>query len=143
MNTQQRVRMADEYFSRYNCAQAVTASFKDVIGIDEKTALMLSSSFGAGFGKLREVCGAFSGMAIVAGLLYGDYGTDDAGKQAHYALIQKLADRFKQRHGSIICRDLLAAAEASDHPEIKPCGELVRDAVTLMCELIEEKENGK
>ncbi len=139
MTVNQRVKLADDYHSRgYNCAQAVTASFKDVAGLDEKTALMLSSSFGGGFGMLKEVCGAFSGMAIIAGMLYGDY-HDDAGKQAHYALVQDLAERFRALHGSLICRDLLAAAEASEHPEVKPCGEIVRSAVRLMCEFIDEK----
>ncbi len=139
MTVNQRVKLADDYHSRgYNCAQAVTASFADVAGLDEKTALMLSSSFGGGFGMLGEVCGAFSGMAIIAGMLYGDY-HDDAGKQAHYALVQELAERFRALHGSLICRDLLAAAEASEHPEVKPCGEIVRSAVRLMCEFIDEK----
>jgi C_GCAxxG_C_C family probable redox protein len=140
MTVEQRVRLADKYFSGYNCAQAMTASFADIFGLDEKTALMLSSSFGAGFGKLREVCGAFSGMAIIAGLLYGDYAYgDDDKKQAHYAFIQELAEKFKTLHGSLICRDLLAAAEASEHPEIKPCAEIVRSAVRIMCEAIDEK----
>jgi C_GCAxxG_C_C family probable redox protein len=139
MTVDQRVKLADDYHSRgYNCAQAVTASLRDFAGFDERTALMLSSSFGGGFGKLQEVCGAFSGMAIIAGMLYGDY-HDDAGKQAHYALVRELAERFKALHGTLICRELLAAAEASEHPEIKPCGEIIRSAVRLMCEIIDEK----
>jgi hypothetical protein len=79
-------------------------------------------------------------MAMIAGLLYGDYGTSGDGKLAHYALIRELADRFKQRHDTIICRDLLAAGDAAG---INPCPGLILDAVSIMSEFIEEKESGK
>ncbi|MEN6490015.1 MAG: C-GCAxxG-C-C family protein, partial [Smithella sp.] len=59
---------AMELFRRgYNCAQSVFAAFCEDMGIDFETALKLSSSFGAGMGRLREVCGAVSGMFAVVG----------------------------------------------------------------------------
>ena len=93
----------------YNCAQSVFAAFCDVCGMDKEAALRLSSSFGGGFGRLREVCGAVSGMAMVAGALrgYSDPNDPDA-KAAHYALIREMAERFRAESGSIICRELLA-----------------------------------
>ena len=51
--------------SGYNCAQAVVLAFEDVTGIDNTMATKLSSSFGGGMGRLREVCGAVSGMFFV------------------------------------------------------------------------------
>ena len=96
--------------SGYNCAQAVFVAFSDVTGLDEKTALMLSSSFGGGMGRMREVCGTFSGMVLVLGLLYGydaSNETETANKKLHYARVQELAERFRAEFGSIICRELL------------------------------------
>ena len=55
----------------YNCAQSVFTAFCDLHGMDEKEALRLGSSFGGGMGRLREVCGALSGIFMTAGLLYG------------------------------------------------------------------------
>ena len=67
-----RVEIALELFNEgYNCAQAVFAAFADKYGIDKDTAMKLSSSFGGGMGRMREVCGAVSGMFMVAGLETG------------------------------------------------------------------------
>ena len=99
----------------YNCAQAVLLAFADVLSIDKKTAAMLSSSFGGGMGRLREVCGAVSSMFLIAGLVKGyDRPDDDEAKAAHYQLIQTLAYKFKEENGSIICRELLGLAEGAD-----------------------------
>ncbi len=64
--------LAKELFTKgYNCSQSVVLAFCDETGLDSETALKISSSFGAGMGRLREVCGAVSGMFIVAGMLDG------------------------------------------------------------------------
>lgn len=60
----------------YNCAQSVFVAFEEECGLERSCALKLSSSFGGGMGRLREVCGAVSGMFMVAGMLYG-YDTPD------------------------------------------------------------------
>ena len=91
-----------------NCAQAVVLAFKDELGMDEKTAARLASSFGGGIGRLREVCGAVSGMMMVYGLLKGyDDLKDPEAKKAHYANVQALANRFREENGAIVCRELL------------------------------------
>lgn len=149
LTKEQRMQMSQDYFyAGYNCAQSVVASFKDVMGLDEKTALMLSSSFGGGVGRLREICGAVSGIAMVAGMLYGDIDpNDDTTKADHYALIQSLAEEFRKKHETIICRDLLDKAETCPQPdtrtkeyyESRPCAKLVEDAVCITCDLIDSK----
>lgn len=127
----------------YNCAQSVFAAYQDELGIDFDTALKISSSFGGGMGRLREVCGAMTGLFMVAGIKYGYADPDDAGgKAAHYQLIQNLASRFRERYGSIICRDLLQLEEqvSDPTPEIRteqyyqkrPCAEYVRFAAGLL-----------
>ena len=108
-----RGELAKKYFDEgYNCAQAVVLAFADLIKIDKDDLLKIASSFGGGFGRLREVCGAFSGMSIVVGYLCGYSLTDSQNKMEHYALIRELAEKFKQRNGgSIICRELIAGTE--------------------------------
>ena len=58
----------------YNCSQAVTLAFAEELearGISREMAAGLASSFGGGLGRLREVCGCVSGMALVCGALEG------------------------------------------------------------------------
>lgn len=105
----ERAEAAAENFRQgYNCAQSVCLAFADVLKLDRETILKLSSSFGGGMGRLREVCGAVSAMFMIAGVMRGySSPNDDTVKSAHYALIQSLAEEFKAQHGTIICRELL------------------------------------
>ena len=131
----------------YNCAQSVFCAFAEDLGIDFKTALKLSSSFGGGMGRLREVCGAVSAMFMIAGLKYG-YTTpnNDEIKGKHYARIQELAERFKEKHGTIICRELLGLDIKQDSPipskrteqyyKDRPCEGIIRDAAKIISEYI-------
>lgn len=132
----------------YNCAQAVTLAFAEEMGINEETAARISSSFGGGMGRLREVCGCVSGMAIVAGELYGyDDPKAKEEKAAHYALIQELADEFRKENGSIICRELLSGItdDTSPSPEARtesyykkrPCARLAACAAGILERKIE------
>ncbi len=145
------VEKARELFIRgYNCAQAVFIAFCDLTGYDEDDAARISSSFGGGMGRLREVCGAVSGAFMVAGCLYGYADeTDKNAKTAHYALIQDIAARFRERNGTIVCRELIGA-EANDKSAVptdrtadfykrRPCVELVEIAAEIMDEIIKEK----
>ena len=104
-----RQQKALDLFERgYNCAQAVAAAFADLTPLDEATVLRLSSSFGGGLGRLREVCGAASGMALIAGFLYGyDDPTDKTVKANHYTRVQQMANAFVQGNGALRCADIL------------------------------------
>ncbi len=120
----------------YNCAQSVLGVYAAELGLPLETAMALASSFGGGMGRMREVCGAVSGMFLAAGLKFGGYGpTDHAGKKTHYARIQELARRFQAETGSIICRELLGLGAGKEDPtpalrtpayyQKRPCGDLV------------------
>ena len=133
----------------YNCAQAVVLAFAAETGLNPDDLARLSSSFGGGLGRLREVCGAVSGMAIVAGLLYGyDDPADGQAKAAHYERIQTLAKQFEAENGSIICRELLGLGRKHDAPtpearsadfyKKRPCRELVGMAAELLDAYIKE-----
>lgn len=110
-------KAVENFKSGYNCAQSVFLAFAEDFGFDKETALKLSSSFGGGMGRLREVCGAVSSMFAIAGLKHGyTSNNDDDSKAKHYELIQALAEKFKSETGSIICRELLNLEEGPDSP---------------------------
>lgn len=139
----------DLFKEGYNCAQSVFLAFEDQYDMDRSTALKLSSSFGGGMARLREVCGAVSGMFMVAGILYGYDGAKDyEGKKQHYERIQQLAKEYELRNGSIICRDLLGLGKGKDIPvpekrtenyyKKRPCPELIGVAAAIMEQYILE-----
>ena len=118
--------------------------------MDLNTALLLTSSMGGGMGRLREVCGAVSGMFLMAGLAFGYTDPKDMeAKAAHYARIQKLAAAFKERNGSIVCRELLGetagtgsrpAERTPAYYKARPCEELVADAAQLLEQMLTEEK---
>lgn len=135
---------AKAYFLQgYNCAQSVLLAFHEELGLEKEMAARLASSFGGGMGRLREVCGAVSGMLLAAGLLYGYSDPKDMeGKKAQYERVQRLAHEFSERNGSIVCRELLGLDHHADTPapsartqayyKKRPCAELVADAAELL-----------
>lgn len=143
-----RVEFSEKLFKDgYNCSQAVVGAFSDLIDIDFETLMKLSSSFGGGMGRLREVCGAVSGMFIVLGLLKGYNSPDDNdGKKAHYKNIQALAKKFEEENGSIICRELLGLSVKKEEPipekrteeyyKKRPCVEMVKSAVAILEKMV-------
>lgn len=144
--------LAMAYFKEgYNCSQSVFLAFCDEYDMDFETALKISSSFGAGMGRLREVCGAVSGMFMVAGLVYGYIDPKDHKKKTeHYERIQYLAKEFEDKNRSIICRELLGLGAGKDKPEPelrtaeyykkRPCAELVGVAAEIMERYMEENK---
>ena len=139
------IRAGELFLAGYNCSQSVVVAFCDVTGLTEDFSAKLSSSFGGGMGRMREVCGAVSGMLMVLGALYG-YSTpgDDAAKKAHYALVQALAGQFRSEHGSIICREILKNPPSDPNPtprtaefyKTRPCARMVMTAARLLDEYI-------
>ena len=104
-----RKQQAVIYFEAgYNCSQAVFMAYSDMYGIGPETAAKLATSFGGGMGRLREVCGAVSGMFLVLGLQYPFTDTKDKlAKNTNYKAVQRTASEFKSIMGSYICADLL------------------------------------
>ena len=127
-----------------NCAQAVAGAFADVVGMKEEELFKLASGFGGGVGRMREVCGAVSGMVLIMNMLYGnDDITDKSAKDAHYERVQKLIKRFETETGSIICRTLLSLnntekitstseVRTQEYYQKRPCADLVALAAQLL-----------
>lgn len=144
VDTEERVERAKALFrSGYNCSQSVVLAYADVIGLDTELATTISAPFGGGMGRLREVCGAVSGMAMVAGMLApSPSNSDPEAKRQNYALVQHFAEAFREQNGSIVCRTLLGLKCDKEAPEPsprteeyykkRPCAELVGDAARIV-----------
>ena len=137
----------------YNCAQSVFCAFRDETGLSLDESARLSSSFGGGMGRLREVCGGVSSALLALGAICGyDVPGDDMAKRAHYKLVQDYARRFKEMNGTIVCRELLRDVPVTpgDIPEARtpefytrrPCLRLVGEAATLLDEMLNEMRQG-
>lgn len=125
-----------------NCCQAVFCAFLDETNLSEEDALRLSAGFGGGMGRLREVCGAVSGMTMVLSNKFASTDPNDHEKKKElYALIQNAAGDFRNKNGSIICRELLGLSEENSSPvpekrtkeyyKKRPCSELVHCAASI------------
>lgn len=131
----------------YNCSQAVFGAFAEELGVDFDTAVKLASGFGGGIGRMREVCGTFTGLTMAASMIYGyNDPKDTETKTELYEKIRALADKFREENGSIICRELLGLQQAersavpeertSEYYKKRPCAELCRYAAELLEEFI-------
>ena len=141
------IKAGELFLSGANCSQAVILAFNDLTGLDDRTALRISSAFGGGIGRMREVCGAVSGMMMVLGLLYGyeEPGEKDCNKKALYKDVQALADQFRTECGSILCREILKNPPTDPNPSPRtaefyakrPCSRMVMTAARILDEYIE------
>ncbi len=143
------VPSALDYFHQgYSCAQAVFAPFAPRLGLTEEQALRLASGFGAGIGRMRETCGAFCGLTLIAGHCCGNLHGDAAEKERIFSLIREKANQFRTEFGTLRCRDLLQLDEqtqegARPHERTaayyaaRPCERCVLFCETLARELLD------
>ena len=141
------MKAAELFLGGYNCAQSVVVAFSDLTGLDESFSAKLASSFGGGMGRMREVCGAVSGMLLVLGLLYGyDTPGDDVSKKQQYTVVQELSGKFREQTGSIVCREILKNPPSDPAPSPRtqeyyrqrPCARMVYLAAHILDRYIEE-----
>jgi len=136
-----------------NCAQAVVWAFREECGLSSEQAMRLAASFGAGMGRLREVCGAVTGMFMVSGMLEGPENADSKTlKDEQYKRVQSLAKTFKEKTGSLICRELLGLPSGSNSPisqprtaeyyARRPCEAMVGLAAEILEQHLDQYKNG-
>ncbi|MBD5462772.1 MAG: C_GCAxxG_C_C family protein [Lachnospiraceae bacterium] len=143
-----RVEQATATFEEgYTCAQSVFSTYADLFGMDKETALKLSSPMGGGIGRMREVCGAVSAMALLAGLKEGNTDPEnEEGKEKIYLLTRQMAEKFREQFGTIVCRELLGieGMEESAKPSVRtqqyyqerPCLQLIAAAAKIIEEML-------
>lgn len=152
VNIDERVEKARSYFKEgYNCCQAVVLAYSDIADSDQTLLATISASFGGGMGRLREVCGAVSGMSILASFISpSPTARDSVAKAANYALVQGFAESFRQQNRSIVCRELLGLNVTKEDPrpsertaeyyKKRPCADLVGDAARIVGEYLNARD---
>ena len=152
--TSRQQSATDNFHQGYNCCQAVLLAFSDILNTDQETLKTIASGFGGGMGRLREVCGAFSGMVMMAGFI--SPAADPSVKEdrtKNYALVQHFAERFKELNGgSIVCRELLGLAKnaaqespvpsdrTADYYKKRPCPVIIGNAAKIIAEYLANKQ---
>ena len=149
-------RAGELFIQGFNCAQAVFTAFCHRFDMDEETAKRVSAGLGGGVGRMREVCGAVSGAAMVLGsVASATAGDDREGKAKNYELVREFAQRFKKRHGgTVICREMLKLGipmentampenRTAEYYKNRPCLKAVEDAAEILVQMIEEYEKGE
>ena len=149
-----RVSRAVDYFMQgYGCCQSVVAAFSDLYGMDEEMALKVGAGFGGGVGRLRMMCGAVSGLVVLAGLDCGETdGSNREGKSACYKVVQDLLEQFKQANGSMICAEILglqghekavstyeASPRTAEYYKTRPCAAKVESAARIFANYLRQK----
>lgn len=146
----EKQKAGELFLEGFNCAQAVFTAFSHRFGIDEDTAKRISAGLGGGVGRNREVCGAVSGAAMAIGSIKAaTQGEDAKGKQENYELVREFCEKFKEIHGSIICRELLQIAankkesatpddRTAEYYKNRPCLKIVEDAAEIVAQMIAE-----
>ena len=150
IDREQRIRRAEELFMQgFNCSQSVVAAFADIYGYTEEQALRMSAGVGAGIGRMRMSCGAFNALALLAGLDCGSVTPGDReGKSYNYKVVQELAARFKEEHGTLICAELLklkkgaplsyeASERTAEYYKKRPCVNQIISAALIYCDYLE------
>jgi len=159
INAEERAMRAKKYFQEgYNCSQSVALAYADITSLDEEMVAKITASFGGGMGRLREVCGAVSGMVFLASFISPCPMANNAeAKKANYTLVQEFAERFREKNGAIVCRTLLGidrpkdvptpSARTAEYYKKRPCADLVYDAALIVGEYLAngklKAENGK
>ncbi len=148
INIEARVERACANFTKgYNCSQSVFMAYADLFGLDEEFAAKIAAPFGGGVGRMREVCGTVSGMALCAGFITPCTAPDNKVKMANYKEVQEMAEEFRAKNHSIVCRELLglaASQKLSPKPEERTaayygqrhCLQFVGDAARIVGERI-------
>lgn len=143
-------RAVDNFMQGYGCCQSVVAAFANLYNLDDTMAKRIAAGFGGGVGRMRMMCGAVSGIVILAGLDRGQIdGADRKGKSMCYKVVQELLDEFKVQNGSVVCAELLglkghekaqssyvASPRTAEYYKTRPCAAKVESAARIFAEYL-------
>lgn len=151
MTEQLAAEKALSYFHRgFNCAQSVFVAFAEEVGLSEELALRLAAGFGAGVGRMRGMCGAFSGLTLVAGYCKGNLTGVPEDKERVFSLVREQAAAFTAEFGTLTCRELLHLQEGTTESarpsertqayyDARPCERCVAFCAAKAAELLAAK----
>lgn len=130
--------------SGLNCSQIVFSQFSPKYNLSREQAISIGCGLGGG-GREGELCGAVSGAIMVIGLKYGNHRAEDKESKGEcYRRTKEFTGIYKERNGSIRCKDLLGydlsteegMREAQERNIfLKVCIEKITSAVQILTEL--------
>ena len=135
----------DRFVQGFNCSQAVFSAYASQFGIDDEAALKLASPFGGGVARQGEVCGAVIGALMALGLGRGNATLEN--KEENYSIADEFITRFQEKHGTILCRELIGydlskpkeLLEAREQKVfVTACPGFVKDAAELVAEFLDK-----
>ena len=138
-----KAEIAEKNFESYNCAQSVLSAYAADYDLDKEKALQIAAGFGAGMGRLQEVCGAISGSIMILGLDSHFKESDSRDKNnTVYTKVRSFVKDFTEIKGTITCRELLGCdlsteegqAFFKEHNLRSNCREYIR----ICCELLDK-----
>ena len=145
-------RSVENFMQGYGCCQSVVAAFADLYGFTDEQAKLVGAGFGGGVGRMRMMCGAVSGLVILAGMDCGQTeGSDRDGKAHCYKVVQELLAKSKEENGSIICAELLGLKgpvamgnfvpdeRNAEYYRKRPCAAKVESAARIFVEYLNKK----
>lgn len=142
----------ENFLSGLTCTQSVLCAFSEETGLDMFSAMKISLPFGGGMGRMRLTCGAVTGMMMVYGLRFAPASVPTREEKGEcYKDVRVLAERFKEKAGSVICAELLGIknheteghvpeARTAEYYKKRPCPEICRIAADILEEFIKERE---
>ena len=124
----------ENHSKRYNCCQAVACAFADRFGMDEATLFKLTEGFGLGMGCTECTCGAVSGAVLLAGLKNSNGAIDNPTTKADtYRLSSEIVQKFKDKNGSVVCRELKGIDSGK---VLRSCDGCIEDAAAIVEDIL-------
>ncbi|MCR5042542.1 MAG: C-GCAxxG-C-C family protein [Bacteroidaceae bacterium] len=124
MESRKSLAAENKRCGKYNCAQAVLCAYSDLTGLTEETSKNVAHAFAAGMGTMEGTCGAIVGAGMVLGMVKKD-------KSVAMRDMRSVIQMFKERNGSIICKELKGIETKK---VLRDCPDCVADA----CEFLEK-----
>lgn len=134
------------YKEEYNCSQAILSAYAEELGIDEKTAIRVASSFGGGIARTGKTCGAVTGALMVLGMKQWNSDVEkEEAKQHVYKLSNQLMEEFQERNQTLNCEELLGvsvstpegrAVVKANQLSTKVCHRVINDVTEIFDKLI-------
>ncbi len=149
----EKERAVELFMEGYNCAQSVFVAFSHRFGIDEATAKKISAGLGGGVGRMREICGAVSASAMVLGdICAAMEGADQESKGKNYEIVREFAEKFTEKHGSVVCREILGLQvkmeptpmpdeRTAEYYKKRPCLGVIFTAANVLEQMLKEMNN--
>ena len=119
---------------KYNCAQSVACAFADEANVDLQTLFKVCEGFGLGMGGMCGTCGAVSGAVMLAGFVNSDGAIDNPQTKVDtYRICKEITSRFKEKNGSLECKELKGIETGT---VLRSCPGCIEDAVEIVQDVL-------